>query len=158
MRCPFDFLQSQFNFTNYAVLSALYLATFFFFFLFTASNCLNFHLYCSCAVRSFSTFGTLNIGLYWWLFVEPLNIVERTIKKLKKKKKIANLWIWLICDQCRMAKIFVLCTIFWSSQNHVKNCPPVRRRPLEPGSGMGRNCAEYKIILKFIHNYYIIVS
>ena len=25
-------------------------------------------------------------------------------------------------------------------------------------SGMGRNCAEYKIILKFIYKYYIIVS
>ena len=45
------------------------------------------------------------------------NIAGWTVWKLKKKK-IANLWSLLICDQWRMEKIFVqLCTIFWSSQN-----------------------------------------
>ena len=58
-----------------------------------------------------------------------------------------------------MEKIFVqLCTIFWSSQNQGEELTTRSEGPLEPGSGMGRNCAEYKIILKFIYNYYIIVS
>ena len=77
-------------------------------------------------------------------------------KKLKKRSQTCEVDLYLINEEwkkylCSSAQYFDL------PRTRVKNCPPVRRRPLEPGSGMGRNCAEYKIILKFICNYYIIV-